>query len=996
MELTRLLMLGFEASKPYLFLSLNELFLAIFMILVESVTSSGISALVIVVYEHVIATILLAILAFFLEKITLCQLLMTVALQFVASSYESVGLNLVPSVVFVMALIFRQEKLICWSINGQAKIWGIIVSAAGALAVVLWKGPVLLTSTMSNIQATSDGLIGGIMIVVGVLATSLWNITVLEFPQDHLLKSKPASIAVHVTSRVLRVPLELIEEHVTQFYPAELSLSAMMSFFGTIQTAVISLFVISWSSWELKWEGGLVLVTILLGGIVVTGLSYYVMTWSIKKKGPVFTSAFNPLLVVFSFLLQTFVLGYSAHLGRTLYKPSRHTETSHKTFEGATAGRASVVASSQHTDLNEGSARRADQGAISKEPGSHSSDRGNARRSLKYTSTASRAEDSERVISELRREIYDLKQPLESGRHSRSRQPLHSGKGPRTKEHTFRKTARPGGQHAIWKVLDLTYNDIDGCDEEVAVRTFKLGLPPDTGLRQSLTKRPAPTVGKLMHKIDQFIWVEEDGGGTTSVQTVAQPKVITPRPSARSSPVVKSLSSPSDFVAPSFRAFETIFKEPIYKLMEKIKREPFFVWPPKLLRNPDLRDGKLYCTYHKDTGHMTENCHKLKVHLEQLVSAGHLNQYRGIEANLDKIKAILDMQPPRTTKETLGLTERIAALNRFISRSTNICLPFFKILKKAFEWTDECQQAFEKLKIYLASPPLLNPSKQGEELCLYLAVSPTPVNSALIREEAIKAQALADFLAKFTVKDDEPKEEEPQISRWTVRTDGSSTKSVGGVGVILKLPEGDIIRRALDIHNDSQLVVGQVNGDYEAKEKRMQRYLNLVQHQISQFQGVKITRIPREQNATANQLARCLAPAEAEYVLKEIHEGICGNHSGARSLSKKIVRARPFLIGRRQLKFLVVTIDYLTKWVEAEPLATITKKNIQSFVWKAVICRFDIPRVLVSDNGKQFDNPRFRKFSQELGIHNHYSSPGHPQANGQVEVTNRSLPQNAI
>ncbi len=62
-----------------------------------------------------------------------------------------------------------------------------------------------------------------------------------------------------------------------------------------------------------------------------------------------------------------------------------------------------------------------------------------------------------------------------------------------------------------------TYNDIDGCDEEVAVRTFKLGLHPDSGLRQSLTKRPAPTVGKLMHRIDEFIRVEEDGGRTTSV-----------------------------------------------------------------------------------------------------------------------------------------------------------------------------------------------------------------------------------------------------------------------------------------------------------------------------------------------------------------------------------------------------------------------------------------------------------------------------------------------
>ena len=99
----------------------------------------------------------------------------------------------------------------------------------------------------------------------------------------------------------------------------------------------------------------------------------------------------------------------------------------------------------------------------------------------------------------------------------------------------------------------------------------------------------------------------------------------------------------------------------------------------------------------------------------------------------------------------------------------------------------------------------------------------------------------------------------------------------------------------------------------------------------------------------------------------------------------------PFPIRRRQLKFLVVAIDYFTKWVEAEPLATITETNIQSFVWKAVICRFKIQRVLVSHNRKQFDNPRFRQFSQELGIHNHYSSPGHPQANEQVEVTNRSL-----
>ena len=64
----------------------------------------------------------------------------------------------------------------------------------------------------------------------------------------------------------------------------------------------------------------------------------------------------------------------------------------------------------------------------------------------------------------------------------------------------------------------------------------------------------------------------------------------------------------------------------------------------------------------------------------------------------------------------------------------------------------------------------------------------------------------------------------------------------------------------------------------------------------------------------------------------------------------------PFPTALRQLKFLVVGIDYFTKWVEAEPLATITEKSIRTFVWRNIICRYGIPRVLVSDNGKQFDN----------------------------------------
>ena len=108
---------------------------------------------------------------------------------------------------------------------------------------------------------------------------------------------------------------------------------------------------------------------------------------------------------------------------------------------------------------------------------------------------------------------------------------------------------------------------------------------------------------------------------------------------------------------------------------------------------------------------------------------------RGIEANPKKDMAILEMSSPRTTKEMQSLTGRVVALNRFVSKATDKCLPFFKTLKKAFAWTEECETTFQELKHYLSNPPLLSPSKEGEDLFLYLAVSVTAISVALIREE---------------------------------------------------------------------------------------------------------------------------------------------------------------------------------------------------------------------------------------------------------------------
>ncbi|GMH25258.1 hypothetical protein Nepgr_027101 [Nepenthes gracilis] len=188
---------------------------------------------------------------------------------------------------------------------------------------------------------------------------------------------------------------------------------------------------------------------------------------------------------------------------------------------------------------------------------------------------------------------------------------------------------------------------------------------------------------------------------------------------------------------------------------------------------------------------------------------------------------------------------------------------------------------------------------------------------------------------------------------------------------------------------------------------------------------------------------RCLSPEEADYALGEVHLGICGSHVGGKNLAFKIMRQGyywpsmkkdalefvkkceicqlygnlhhqpsadlkslqapwpfaqwgldilgPFSIATGQRKFIIAGIDYFTKWVEAAPLAKITEHNALEFLRQSIVCRFGVPEVVVTDNGTQFLGKRFTKYCTSLGIKLVHTSVAYPQANGQVEVTNRTL-----
>ena len=121
------------------------------------------------------------------------------------------------------------------------------------------------------------------------------------------------------------------------------------------------------------------------------------------------------------------------------------------------------------------------------------------------------------------------------------------------------------------------------------------------------------------------------------------------------------------------------------------------------------------------------------------VSAGKflsfIVNHRGIEANPDKIKAMLDMPSSSGIKEVQRLTGRIATLSRFVSRASDKCQLFFQVLKKAFQWDTKCEEAFSALKTYLSSPPILVSLVEVELLTLYLAVSDFSTSAVLVRDK---------------------------------------------------------------------------------------------------------------------------------------------------------------------------------------------------------------------------------------------------------------------
>ncbi|GKV48039.1 hypothetical protein SLEP1_g54877 [Rubroshorea leprosula] len=623
-----------------------------------------------------------------------------------------------------------------------------------------------------------------------------------------------------------------------------------------------------------------------------------------------------------------------------------------------------------------------------------------------------------------------------------------------------------------------------------------------------------------------------------------------------------------------------------------------------------------------DLNETFQNLHRVQMKLNPMTCTfaiesgkflGYVVSKKGIEVNPDKVQAVQQMEPPKIVKDVQRLTSRIVALHRFIARSAERCLPFFKALRqpKNFQWTDECQQAFDELKQYLASAPLLSKPAEGESLCMYLGVTEEAVSSVLLREEnknqkpicyvskvlqgaeqnyplaekaafalvytarklrayfqshqivvytdlplrkilqkpELSGQAVADFLVECISAIKE--EKAPEHPVWVLYVDGAANVERSGAGAVLLGPDGfksehalrfkfqttnnaaeyealiyglklasELKVQSIQVFSDSQLVVGQVNGSCDIRDPQLSRYASVVNRLKSLFALFQIDKIPRADNHRVDELSklassqdvnpqrsmivevldapsytdfavecqllstdpstsswttpltnylqsgelpedlsaakvikrraahftlinnqlykraasmpllRCLTPYEAEYAMREVHEGVCGTHIGGKTLARKLLRhgyywptmvedaqdyvkkcstcqfnaddihmpgemlssltspwpfaqwgvdlLGPFIKGKGGCTFLVVAVDYFTKWIEAKPLSTTTERKIEEFLFNSILCRYSLFRPVA-----------LRSFCNDYGIELSLTSMYTPRSNGQAESANK-------
>ncbi|KAH7654706.1 WAT1-related protein [Dioscorea alata] len=298
--------------KPYLAMVFLQFgFAGLYVVSVLSL-KRGMSHYVLVVYRNAIAAVVMAPFALWFErkvrpkmtascfaKILLLGLLEPVfdqnfyymGTKATSASFSAALYNVLPAMTFVLAVILRMEKIKIKSLRSQAKICGTIITVIGALVMIIYKGAIVhMIWTKGNDQEDASSssnahfLLGTFMLLFSCFCWAAFFIV-----QSNTLKS----------------------------YPAELSLATLICFVGMIESGAVALVMErNTKAWKVGWNDGL--FTAVYSGVVCSGVAYYVQGIVMKERGPVFVTAFNPLVMIIVAVLGSFILSENLTVGRII------------------------------------------------------------------------------------------------------------------------------------------------------------------------------------------------------------------------------------------------------------------------------------------------------------------------------------------------------------------------------------------------------------------------------------------------------------------------------------------------------------------------------------------------------------------------------------------------------------------------------------------------------------------------------------------------------
>ncbi|XP_072075019.1 WAT1-related protein At3g28050 isoform X2 [Arachis hypogaea] len=257
------------------------------MVVIKAAMNDDFNKYVLIVYSLALSTLLLLPFLFLLPRSS-GQIFAYVGIDLSSPTLASAMLNLIPALTFVLALLFRMEKVEWGHFSTQAKVLGTVVSTGGAFVVILYKGPPIFKAPISSVSSIPlsfsphfNWILGGFFCVADSLVASVWYIY-----QASVIRNYPAVM-------------------VTVFFQL---------LFSTIQCSIFALIAVrDQSAWQLNLDTGL--IAIFYQAIAATTLRYLLCTWSVQKAGPFFCSMFKPISIIFTVIMGALFLGDDFYLG---------------------------------------------------------------------------------------------------------------------------------------------------------------------------------------------------------------------------------------------------------------------------------------------------------------------------------------------------------------------------------------------------------------------------------------------------------------------------------------------------------------------------------------------------------------------------------------------------------------------------------------------------------------------------------------------------------